>query len=177
MKKTKLRQPDLFQTEANPFAGRITTSRDKVDRRLLALDIATLTGWCVCSQSGVWDLSTDGEESKGLRHYRFYQRLKEIAATTELKFVVYELPAIQGKFPNFVAVELMGVLKMFCAVNGMKFKGYPPATLKKWATGSGKAKKPEMVEAAKTRYGVIPKDDNEADALHLYHMAIEDLQL
>ena len=46
------------------------------------------------------------------------------------------------------------------------------ATLKKWATGDGHATKAQMIAACKYKYGIVPVDDNAADACHLYHYYI-----
>jgi hypothetical protein len=45
------------------------------------------------------------------------------------------------------------------------------ATLKKYATGKGNAKKPDMLRAAQTKLLYEGTDDNEADALWLLHYA------
>ena len=47
-----------------------------------------------------------------------------------------------------------------------------PAVLKKWATGDGHATKTQMVAACKDRYGIVPVDDNAADACHLFYYYI-----
>lgn len=43
------------------------------------------------------------------------------------------------------------------------------ATLKKWATGNGRADKLMMMRACEEKYRYVPPDDNAADACHLYH--------
>ena len=43
------------------------------------------------------------------------------------------------------------------------------ASLKKWATGNGKAGKTDMVQACIDKYRYTPIDDNAADACHLFH--------
>ncbi len=48
------------------------------------------------------------------------------------------------------------------------------ATLKKFATGSGRASKVEMIEAAKAR-GWIPQDDKEAAVVLLLEYALNEL--
>ena len=46
------------------------------------------------------------------------------------------------------------------------------ASLKKWATGNGKAGKTDMVQACIDKYRYTPIDDNAADACHLFHYYI-----
>lgn len=49
----------------------------------------------------------------------------------------------------------------------------PPSNLKQYATGNGGAKKDTMIARARTLHGIDPKDDNEADALHLARLAFD----
>jgi Holliday junction resolvasome RuvABC endonuclease subunit len=172
----KSSQPSLFSvpSDQDPFAP---VTRDTVDRRLLALDIATKTGFCTNIASGVWYLTPKKDESKGMRLIRFKAKLKEICEIAAIRIIAFEMPAIQGKFPNFVGMEMMGVLKLFCAENDIDHKGYPPLTLAKFATGVGKGNKPLMIQKCKEKYGIDPETDDEADAVHLYHLAIQDLKL
>lgn len=169
-------QPSLFSApdSQDPFKP---VTKDILNRGLMALDIATVTGFCTCTTSGIWNLTPKKDESKGMRLIRFKAKLKEVCQAEGIKVIAFEMPAIQKKFPNFVGMEMMGVLKLFCAENEIEHKGYPPATLQKFATGKGKGNKPLMIQTCKEKYGVDPEDDNEADAVHLYHLAIEDLQL
>lgn len=38
--------------------------------------------------------------------------------------------------------------------------------------GDGHATKAQMIAACKNKYGIVPVDDNAADACHLYHYYI-----
>jgi len=79
--------------------------------------------------------------------------------------------------PNFTGFEMVGVLKYFCEIHNIRLVGYHISHIKKFATGKGNARKEEMASTAVARYGVMPDDHNEADALHLYHLTIEDQKL
>ena len=61
---------------------------------------------------------------------------------------------------------LMATLTAWCEHHSIAYEGIPVGTIKKFATGRGNAGKPEMIDAAVTA-GFRPKDDNEADAIHL----------
>lgn len=175
--KKKTAQPSLFhRADPDPFAAEIV-KRDQRDLGLLALDIAAKTGWCTRTGSGVWNLNIKKDESKGMRLIRFRAKLREICEAEQVKLIVFEAPAVFGAYPNFVAIEMMGVLKLHCTEHDIDHKAYAPATLQKFATGKGKAGKELMIQQAVLMYGVSPEDHNEADALHLYHLAIEDLKL
>lgn len=143
--------------------------------KLLALDLATNTGWCTRSASGVWDLTPRKSESKGMRLIKLKASLSETCRVESINLIVFEGAVTYGKFPNHVGVELQGVLKLFCEENGIEYKSYMPTEIKKFATGKGNAKKEAMIEAAQTTYGMQGKDDNQADAICLYHLAKKDL--
>ena len=69
--------------------------------------------------------------------------------------------------------ELRGVLLEVCDETDIPEPEFiNPAALKKWATGNGRATKEEMIAACKNRYGIVPVDDNAADACHLFYYFI-----
>lgn len=144
--------------------------------RMLALDIAANTGFCTNTASGTWKFALKKDESTGMRLIRFTAKLKEVCALEQINLIVFEQLAIYSKYPNFVAAEMVGALKLFCAHSSIEFKSYAPAAIKKFGTGKGNANKDLMVSAAK-KYKATITDDNEADAVILYHFAISDLQL
>lgn len=68
--------------------------------------------------------------------------------------------------------ELGGVVRVALFGNGIPFVEIPPATLKKYATGRGNAKKPDMRMALYQRTGVDLDDDNQVDAWWLRAFAL-----
>ncbi len=145
-------------------------------KNLLALDVATTTGWCTHTTSGTWTLTPKKDESKGMRLIRFRAKLRELCELEQINLIVFEQLASYGKFPNFVGAEMQGVLKLFCEESGIEYRSYAPTEIKKFGTGSGGAKKDKMVTAAQ-KYKPGVTSDDEADAIILYHLAIEDLHL
>lgn len=74
--------------------------------------------------------------------------------------------------------ELRGILLEVCdELNLPEPEFINPATLKKWATGDGHASKEKMMESCKKHYGVVPVDDNAADACHLFYYYIRKYRL
>ena len=59
---------------------------------------------------------------------------------------------------------------------GNRTKSYYPSTVKARGAGNGRAKKSDMVRAANLWSGYAPADDNEADAMLLLKIALEDLE-
>lgn len=141
---------------------------------LLALDIATNTGFCSKTASGSWNLTPKKDESKGMRLIRFRAKLKEICELEHINLIVFEQLANYSKFPNFVGAEMQGILKLYCEENKIEYRSYAPTVIKKFGTGSGAAKKRKMIEAAK-KYKSTVESDDEADAIILYHLALQDL--
>lgn len=137
---------------------------------ILALDLATITGWAIVYggnvyESGVWDLGAE----RGAWHYGFlfqalYRKLDEHAKPgTQL---AYELAHHRAGPATRIGVGLNATVLLFAARRDME----PPisvhtATLKKWAVGDGRAGKDQVKAWARVRLGREPIDDNEADAV------------
>lgn len=143
--------------------------------RILALDIATVTGFATETASGVWDFNKMKRgDSYGMRLIRFKAALREIIELENIDIVVYERPAGQFKSSIIVASEMIGVLIALCEEKGIQYTAYSATEIKKFATGKGNAKKQDMIDAA-IALGFNPESDDEADAIHLYNLAKKDL--
>lgn len=139
---------------------------------ILALDTATHTGWAFRDKSGiksgVEDFSIDStRESPGMRWLRFSNWLKFMVPASGAKAVVYEQPHQRGGASTTVALGFTTHLMSVCAELGIEHAAVHSQTLKKWATGSGRADKEAMMAEASRRVGYAIKDDNEADAILL----------
>jgi Holliday junction resolvasome RuvABC endonuclease subunit len=144
--------------------------------KILALDIATKTGWKTRTSSGVWDLKPNRGESEGMRVVRFKSKVREIIDLEGIQIVSYERPAGLHKSSIIVASEMIGVLKDLCIELGVELACYSATEIKKFATGKGNANKDKMIEAAEN-LEYKPQDDNEADAIFLYLLTKKDLNL
>lgn len=144
---------------------------------ILALDVATHCGWCTRTASGVWDFSIRRDESGGIRLIRFKAKLKEIIELEEISLVAFEKSAGLYKSSIIVQSELHGVLKLFLEENKIQYVSYSASEIKKFATGKGNANKDAMVKTAQTKFAMTGDDDNEADAIHIYHFAKKTLNL
>ncbi len=144
-------------------------------QNILALDIATNTGWKTATASGVWDLKPNRGESSGMRVVRFKSKVKELIELEGITVVAYERPAGFHKSSIMVASEMVGVLMDLCIGMGVEYASYSASEIKKFATGKGNANKDAMIAAA-VKLGYTPKDDNQADAIHLYNLAAKDLK-
>lgn len=136
--------------------------------KVLSLDIASTTGWCLDTDVyGTWDFRTRKDESMGMKLIRFRAKLREFHELENLNVVIYERPA--GKHANSIIHQskLIAVLEEFCEAVGIEYRSYSASEIKKFATGKGNAGKPQMIAAAKQKYGYTGNDDNEADAIHM----------
>lgn len=148
--------------------------------RILSLDLATKTGWALWDgsriESGVQDFTRKRGESHGFLFWSF-DRWLETVFIVGIDLIIYEQPAtFRSGAANAIAHGLSAFLQKRCEQHGLAATVVNTMTLKKWATGSGRAGKEEMIQAARRRGFVhldyIP-DDNEADALLLLAYAIE----
>ena len=142
---------------------------------ILALDIATTTGWKTETASGVWKLRQKKDDSTGMKLVRLKSYLKELIELEHIELVAYERPAGMFKSAIISESELIGVVLLLCEELSLQCTAYSPTEIKKFATGKGNAKKIDMIAKA-VELGYNPADDNEADAIHLYLLAKKDLQ-
>ena len=136
---------------------------------ILALDMATLTGFAVIidgvvCESGEWDFGrVDGE------HYgHMFRKLEDNLSKYDLynlDTVAYEMAHHRAGPATRIGVGMNAVVLMYAAKHNINLCSAHTATLKKWATGNGKAKKPAIMAWAseKTERDII--HDNEADAI------------
>lgn len=144
------------------------------EKKILALDIATNTGWKTQSSSWVWNLKPNRWESEWMRVVRFKAKVKEMIALENINLISYERPAGLFKSSIMVASEMVWVLKDLCIELNIDLACYSAKEIKKYATGKWNANKEAMIqEAIKLWYN--PKDDNEADAIHLYNLTKKDI--
>jgi len=142
--------------------------------KILALDIATKTGWKTETASGVWNLKPNRGESEGMRVVRFKSKVRELIELEGISLVSYERPAGMHKASIMVASEMVGVLKDLCLEKKIQLACYSANEIKKFATGKGNANKQKMIDKA-IELGFNPTDDNEADAIHLYNLTFLDV--
>ncbi len=147
--------------------------------KILALDCATKTGWALYDgrllESGVQDFSKRRGDSNGMMFLRFRKWLADLITEHSPGAVVYEQSHHRGGAATEIGVNLTGRVQEICADMSIEFSSVHTATLKKWATGHGKADKGQMMARAVTIIGRPPIDDNEADAVMLAAYAAETL--
>lgn len=169
---------------------------------VLALDLATSTGWALRDSSGqvtsgVQTFDLRRGESAGMRFLRFRAWLREIMALAysrdlgraarEKGVVAFEQAHHRGGHATSLAVGLVTVVLEESASQGWETTSVHTATLKKHATGRGNASKGEMIGAAVRRWHSVRPfrlqftatseccDEDEADALCVLAWALEQI--
>lgn len=149
---------------------------------LLALDLGTKCGFCLGKDlentlSGVWDLKQDRFAGGGMRFVRFRWRLNGILAAYPIAHVVFEeVRKHAGTDAAHVYGGLLAILSEWCESNRLPYEGVPVGTIKKYWTGKGNASKGAMVVECLRREMSVASDD-EADAIALFHYAMENTEM
>jgi Holliday junction resolvasome RuvABC endonuclease subunit len=147
--------------------------------KILALDLGTTMGWATdihgSFDTGVNVFDVKRGESPGMRYLRFNGWLAQFAPDGwRPDLIVYEQTHNRGGAATEVAAGFATRVQEFCARQRIEHAAVHSATLKKFATGKGNADKPAMVAAVARRWKAVI-DDNEADAIALFHYALAEL--
>lgn len=151
-------------------------------KRILAFDLGANTGWaCFDRQRNLVDHGVlrfpkpKHNCGDGDRFWHAQCEYDDLVHRFEPDIIVYE--AIKRWASSQAALIYGGLLAQLMIAgwrnDGRPYIGYSPTEIKKFATGNGKATKEMMIDAATEILGIIPEDDNEADALLLGLMAYE----
>ena len=145
---------------------------------ILAIDPGTRCGWASFYaghvESGTHEFPLPRGCSPGLRFLRFRSWLADMIRMSQPDLIVYERPHLRGGYAVDLLVGFTSRIQEACAEAGIECEAVHSATLKKAATGSGRADKRAMLEAASERFGKRIDDDNEADALMLLWLAMRE---
>lgn len=144
--------------------------------KILALDLATKTGWCVGEHDaepnfGTYALpKTDDDIGRFL--VAFEDWLVGMMALEDPELVVFEAPIfLGGRNSNIMtARKLMGLAnqtEVVCYRRGVTCREGHLQKVKKFFAGHGRAEKADMIAAAR-RFGFAVTDDNQADSVGLW---------
>lgn len=176
-------------------------------KRILGLDIASHCGATFCDVipgqpisnatliGGQWNLSIGPHDTQSIR----YLRLKTFLTITSPDLVFFEEVKYVGQNPapgmaqNLTALVaravsgaqvvqgLCAILQLWAEERGIPCQAIPVGVLKKYATGSGAAKKEDMIAACNKRFNTefevegyeSTGVDNIADSMFLCAMAVQ----
>lgn len=140
--------------------------------KVLGVDQASHTGYAVVSDGELIRSGTTVFSGHvGKRLSEFANWLRETLSLELPDLLVYERPHFRGYAATLSGVGMIAVINMIAYETGTATMDVHTATLKKFATGYGKAAKSEMTAAANAandKLKLKTKENNdEADAIHL----------
>ena len=141
--------------------------------QVLSLDIATHTGYHSVHGSGTWDFTESMRRNVNKQHKAFRETVMNYIVEHGIRHIVAEdvsAGTSAGGFKSSVKLaEFRGILLEICDTLDLPEPTFiNPSTVKKWATGNGRADKKMMIDFCISRWGINPIDDNEADATHIF---------
>lgn len=170
---------------------------------ILSLDLATVTGWAVCSADYVrnWTpdlVIPDGAATQygltnGYKDFRIHgsdvgsklaaliEWLEEMISVHDPRVLVFEAPFVQKdpkKVNHNTALLLMsmaGIAEAMASKHGLKAYQCNVQRVKEQACGTGHAKKPQITSAARDK-GWNPANEDAADALWALDVTIENIK-
>ncbi len=140
---------------------------------ILALDFGQHMGWATRYggkiKSGTVNFSNGQFDGAGVRYLKFSQWL---ATHDYLDLVFYEgVRSHNGIDAAHIYGGWMAIVQAYCEKYNIPYAADHVKTIKKFWTGKGNADKDKMIHVAREK-GFNPKDDNEADALAVLHLAV-----
>lgn len=150
---------------------------------ILSLDAANKTGYAWFDGKrigyGAWDLPAMAAKDFSRTATRLtvlHAKIVELHGRTPFDLIVYEASGFgASNNPHTAAMHdrMRGVIEYTADTLGVPHAAVGITTIKKWATGNGHAKKPQMIQACETFFKItLAQDqDNEADSLLLLEFA------
>lgn len=169
---------------------------------VIGIDLGTSCGWALALddelRSGTWDLKPVARSCARTRQRVLWERLDELREQHgQPALIAHEEVMAHGRADErevkcgacgrktlvrvqatnvlaaHVYAALQGTLALWCDAREVRLESVPVGTLKKFATGDGRAKKDDMVAWARFRWPdqSITTDD-QADALHVLDWAL-----
>lgn len=169
--------PDASPRRAN--AGSTVAAEPGVNVNVLALDLGAKTGWALRRRDavllhGTEDFTPRASWAPGQKWQRFRAWLSATVMHHNITQIAFEDVKRHGPGQVLAAHAYGGfraMLEMVADQHRVTLIPFGVGQIKKHWTGSGVAKKDEMVMQAKVR-GFRAVDDNNADALAILHLAI-----
>jgi Holliday junction resolvasome RuvABC endonuclease subunit len=143
---------------------------------ILALDLATLTGYALGADSitlsGTQSFAPEKNAHPATRFAKFNRWLAFMLKSYDFNLIAYEAPHYRGGPATEVLVGLSTRVEEHAAEANIRCVKVHSLTLKKFATGNGRADKAEMLIQASVMWPAKKfSDDNECDACWIWQWA------
>ncbi len=134
-------------------------------------------------QSGVWDLKPRRFSGGGMRFLRMRTYLVELLkdmptgsdGAREGAVFYEEVRRHKSVDSSHAYGGYVATISSVCEELFVPYEAIPVGTVKKRATGVGNCSKGDMVEAAFRSFGMVGEDDNQADAIWILAVGLEEL--
>jgi len=144
--------------------------------RILALDLATQTGWAHSDgASGVQSFRPRRGDSPGVRYLALRAWLSRMYELAPFDLIVYEQPHHRGGHSTEVLVGMVTTMQAWAAEHGVETTARHSGEIKRHALGKGRGSKLAMQLMAEREFGFEVIDHNHADALWLLDLAKSEL--
>lgn len=138
--------------------------------QVLGLDIATMCGYYSTHESGAWNFYESKARNDNKQHKAFRDTLISFIVRYGIKQVVAEDVNVNNHFIDMRKLsEFRGILLEVCdELNLPEPVFLNVGSIKKFATGNGRATKLDMINACVAKYNYRPRTDDEADAFWVF---------
>lgn len=145
-------------------------SQELCKQQVLGLDIATMCGYYSTHESGAWNFYESKARNDNKQHKAFRDTLIDFIMRHGIRQVVAEDVNVNNHFVDMRKLsEFRGILLEVCdELNLPEPVFLNVMSIKKYATGNGRATKLDMINACVERYNYRPRTDDEADAFWVY---------
>lgn len=146
---------------------------------ILALDLGTKTGFATTDgRSGTRNFATKRTEGAGMLYLRFRKWLEDEFPQGSIDALFFEeVRRHNGVLAGHLYGGMRATVLAWCEEHRVPYQSVPVGTIKKHISGNGSASKKKVIASIVKKYGVIPDDDNHADALAILSFAEDSLRL
>lgn len=151
---------------------------EEQEKYFLGLDLATKTGYAILDSSGkhitsgVWKFTLKADEDERHSLQAFRNQLSQIQKTyPQINAIFFEkVDFCVTMLAYRKHCMLVAVLELFSLDLNLPIIPVAVGTLKKYATGNGRADKKQMIDRAEKAFPDVEfQDDNHADAMLIAH--------
>lgn len=138
--------------------------------QILGLDIATMCGYYSTHESGAWNFYESKARNDNKQHKAFRDTLIGFITRHSIRQVVAEDVNVNNHFIDMRKLsEFRGILLEVCDELSLPEPVFLNVmSIKKYATGNGRATKLDMINACVEKYSYRPRTDDEADAFWVF---------